>query len=160
MQQRGQTTTFQTRLEISVQSAAGLNDIQIALVVGFCVDRPQVATTMAKARTPRLHIADGTSGYWPDEYLCSFNSLALCILSIIIEILCSFNSFSSCLISFIMVSITSCIRSFSSLFFLNASLFPNLNSFVSNRLNVFRPLNIKNSLSLVVNSTTSNLSSL
>jgi Homeodomain-like domain len=37
MQQRGQTTTFQTRLEISEQSAAGLNDTQIAPVVGCSV---------------------------------------------------------------------------------------------------------------------------
>jgi transposase len=37
MRQRGQTTTFQTRLEISEQSAAGLNDTQIAAVVGCSV---------------------------------------------------------------------------------------------------------------------------
>jgi transposase-like protein len=34
MQLRGQTTTFQTRLEISEHAAAGLNDTQIAAVVG------------------------------------------------------------------------------------------------------------------------------
>src|SRR6266478_1163993 len=34
MRQRGQTTTFQTRLEISEHAAAGLNDPQIASVVG------------------------------------------------------------------------------------------------------------------------------
>jgi len=37
MRQRGQTTTFQTRLEISEQSDAGLNDTQIAAVVGCSV---------------------------------------------------------------------------------------------------------------------------
>ncbi len=34
MRQRGQTTTFQTRLEISEHAAAGLNDPQIATAVG------------------------------------------------------------------------------------------------------------------------------
>ena len=37
MQQRGQTTTFQTRLEISEYAAAGLNDAQIATAVGCSV---------------------------------------------------------------------------------------------------------------------------
>ncbi len=37
MQLRGQTTTFQTRLEISEHAAAGLNDTQIAAVVGCSV---------------------------------------------------------------------------------------------------------------------------
>ena len=37
MRQRGQTTTFQTRLEISEHAAAGLNDPQIASVVGCSV---------------------------------------------------------------------------------------------------------------------------
>src|SRR5258708_2748726 len=37
MRQRGQTTTFQTRLEISEHAAAGLNDTQIAVVVGCSV---------------------------------------------------------------------------------------------------------------------------
>ena len=34
MHLRGQTTTFQTRLEISEDSAAGLNDTKIAKAVG------------------------------------------------------------------------------------------------------------------------------
>jgi transposase len=37
MHLRGQTTTFQTRLEISEDSAAGLNDTQIAKAVGCSV---------------------------------------------------------------------------------------------------------------------------
>jgi len=37
MQLRGQTTTFQIRLEISEHAAAGLNDTQIATVVGCSV---------------------------------------------------------------------------------------------------------------------------
>src|SRR5437879_6348540 len=37
MQLRGQTTTFQTRLEISESAAAGLNDPQIARAVGCSV---------------------------------------------------------------------------------------------------------------------------
>ena len=37
MHLRGQTTTFQTRLEISEHAAAGLNDTQIATVVGCSV---------------------------------------------------------------------------------------------------------------------------
>ncbi len=37
MQLRGQTTTFQTRLEISEHAAAGLNDTQIATAVGCSV---------------------------------------------------------------------------------------------------------------------------
>src|SRR5258706_499211 len=37
MRQRGQTTTFQTRLEISEYAATGLNDTQIATVVGCSV---------------------------------------------------------------------------------------------------------------------------
>src|SRR5712691_489973 len=37
MRQRGQRTTFQTRLEICEQAAAGLNDPQIATVVGCSV---------------------------------------------------------------------------------------------------------------------------
>jgi len=37
MRLRGQTTTFQTRLEISEHAAAGLNDTQIAEVVGCSV---------------------------------------------------------------------------------------------------------------------------
>ncbi len=37
MHSRGQTTTFQTRLEISEHAAAGLNDTQIATVVGCSV---------------------------------------------------------------------------------------------------------------------------
>jgi putative transposase len=37
MRQRGQTTTFQTRLEISEHAVAGLNDTQIATVVGCSV---------------------------------------------------------------------------------------------------------------------------
>src|SRR5438876_9505796 len=37
MRQRGQTTTFQTRLEISEHAAAGLNDPQIASVLGCSV---------------------------------------------------------------------------------------------------------------------------
>src|SRR5512135_191863 len=37
MRQRGQTTTFQTRLEISEQATAGLNDTQIAAMVGCSV---------------------------------------------------------------------------------------------------------------------------
>jgi hypothetical protein len=34
----------------------------------FRVDRTQVATTSAKAWTPRLNVADGTSGHWSVEY--------------------------------------------------------------------------------------------
>ena len=37
MHQRGQTTTFQTRLEISEYAADGLNDTQIATVVGCSI---------------------------------------------------------------------------------------------------------------------------
>ncbi len=37
MRQRGQTTTFQTRLEISEYAAAGLNDAQLATAVGCSV---------------------------------------------------------------------------------------------------------------------------
>lgn len=37
MRQQGRTTTFQTRMEISEQSAAGLNDTQIAVEVGCSV---------------------------------------------------------------------------------------------------------------------------
>jgi transposase len=37
MHLRGQTTTFQTRLEISEQTAAGLNDPQIATAVGCSI---------------------------------------------------------------------------------------------------------------------------
>ncbi len=37
MQQRGQTTTFQTRLQISEYATAGLNDPQIATAVGCSV---------------------------------------------------------------------------------------------------------------------------
>jgi Helix-turn-helix domain len=37
MRQRGQTTTFQTRLEISEYATAGLNDTHIARVVGCSV---------------------------------------------------------------------------------------------------------------------------
>jgi hypothetical protein len=37
MHLRGQTTTFQTRLEISEHAAAGLNDTQIAEIVGCSV---------------------------------------------------------------------------------------------------------------------------
>jgi hypothetical protein len=37
MRQRGQWTTFQTRLEISEHAAAGLNDPQIATVVGCSI---------------------------------------------------------------------------------------------------------------------------
>ena len=37
MHLRGQTTTFQTRLEISELAAAGLNDTQIATVVGCSI---------------------------------------------------------------------------------------------------------------------------
>src|SRR2546421_4108324 len=37
MRQRGQTTTFQTRLEISEHAAAGLNDTQIAAAIGCSV---------------------------------------------------------------------------------------------------------------------------
>ena len=37
MHLRGQTTTFQTRLEMSEHAAAGLNDTQIATVVGCSV---------------------------------------------------------------------------------------------------------------------------
>ena len=37
MRQRGQTTTFQTRLEISEYATAGLNDTHIAAVVGCSV---------------------------------------------------------------------------------------------------------------------------
>ncbi len=37
MRQRGQTTSFQTRLEISEQAAAGLNDPPIATRVGCSV---------------------------------------------------------------------------------------------------------------------------
>src|SRR5215831_7255649 len=37
MRQRGQTTTFEIRLQIGEQAAAGLNDPQIAAVVGCSV---------------------------------------------------------------------------------------------------------------------------
>jgi transposase len=37
MRQRGQTTTFQTRLEISEHAAAGLNDVRIATLIGCSV---------------------------------------------------------------------------------------------------------------------------
>jgi hypothetical protein len=37
MRQRGQTTTFQTRLEISEYATTGLNDTHIAAVVGCSV---------------------------------------------------------------------------------------------------------------------------
>ena len=37
MRQRGQTTTFQTRLEISEHAAAGLNDTQIATALSCSV---------------------------------------------------------------------------------------------------------------------------
>jgi transposase len=49
MRQRGQTTTFQTRLEISEHAAAGLNDPQIASVVGCEVG------TVRKWRRRSLH---------------------------------------------------------------------------------------------------------
>jgi transposase InsO family protein len=49
MRQRGQTTTFQTRLEISEHAAAGLNDPQIASVVGCSV------WTVCKWRRRSLH---------------------------------------------------------------------------------------------------------
>src|SRR5260370_8766959 len=49
MQQRGQTTTFQIRLEIGEHAAAGLNDPQIASVVGCSV------WTVRKWRRRSLH---------------------------------------------------------------------------------------------------------
>ena len=49
MRQRGQTTTFQTRLEIGEHAAAGLNDPQIASVVGCSV------WTVRKWRRRSLH---------------------------------------------------------------------------------------------------------
>src|SRR6266571_2830145 len=49
MRQRGQTTSFQTRLEISEQAAAGLNDPQIATRVGCSV------WTVRKWRRRSLH---------------------------------------------------------------------------------------------------------
>src|SRR5260370_41418776 len=49
MRQRGQTTTFQTRLDISEHAAAGLNDPQIASVVGCSV------WTVRKWRRRSLH---------------------------------------------------------------------------------------------------------
>src|SRR5258708_14470066 len=35
----------------------------------FSVDRTQVATTIAKARTRRLNVPNGSSGHWSVEYL-------------------------------------------------------------------------------------------
>jgi hypothetical protein len=49
MRQRGQTTTFQIRLEISEHAAAGLNDSQIASVVDCSV------WTVRKWRRRSLH---------------------------------------------------------------------------------------------------------
>ena len=49
MHLRGQTTTFQTRLEISEYAAAGLNDSQIAKTVGCSV------WTVRKWRRRTLH---------------------------------------------------------------------------------------------------------
>ena len=72
MHQRGQKTTFQIRLQISEQAASGLNDSQIASAdVLLCLDGPQVATTITKAGTQQLHLADGTSSHWPGEYVSS-----------------------------------------------------------------------------------------
>src|SRR5437868_11791015 len=55
MRQRGQTTTFQTRLEISEHAAAGLNDTQIATRVGCSV------WTVWKWRRRALH--EGRVGF-------------------------------------------------------------------------------------------------
>ncbi len=52
---RGQTTTFQTRLEISEHATAGLNDTQIATVVGCSV------WTVRKCR--RRSIPQGRVGF-------------------------------------------------------------------------------------------------
>ncbi len=49
MQLRGQTTTFQTRLEISELATAGLNDTQIAAAMGCSV------WTVRKWRRRALH---------------------------------------------------------------------------------------------------------
>ena len=60
------------RLEISEYAAAGWNDTQIAMAIGCSVwIESLVATTMAKARARRLHLADGPPCHWPGEYLSS-----------------------------------------------------------------------------------------
>ena len=65
MHLRGQTTTFQTRLEISEDSAAGLNDTQIAKAVGCSV------WTVRKWR--RRSIQQGRVGFTSqmDQYMAA-----------------------------------------------------------------------------------------
>jgi len=72
MQLRGQTTTFQTRLEISELAEAWLErhtNCRSSRVLR--VDCTQVATTSTKARTRRLHLIHGPSRHWSGQYLSS-----------------------------------------------------------------------------------------
>ena len=70
MRQRGQTTSFQTRLEMSEQAEARLerptNRNQRRLL---SLDCAEVATTIAPSGTCRLHLSDGTACHWSCEYL-------------------------------------------------------------------------------------------
>ena len=68
MRQRGQTTTFQTRLEISEYTMAGLNDTHIADVVGCSVWTVRKWRRRAlQPGTRWLSFADGPSCDWHDE---------------------------------------------------------------------------------------------
>jgi len=70
MHLRGQTTTVQTRLEKS-RACRCWSERHPHCSEGWLLrlDGSQMATTMAKARARRLHLTDGSSSHWPDEYL-------------------------------------------------------------------------------------------
>ena len=70
MHSRGQTTTFQTRLEISEHAEARVEQHTHRNGRGVLnLDRTQVATTLHSPGTSWLNISSGPSGHWSTEYL-------------------------------------------------------------------------------------------
>ena len=106
MRLRGQTTTFQTRLEISEHAAAGLNDPQIAKAVGCSVwtvrkwrrrsihqgrvgftsqmGRPAtgpLSTFPNELKETILHLRKLHPGWGPDTLLVALKTDATCAIS-------------------------------------------------------------------------------
>ena len=68
MRQRGQTTTYQTRLEINEHTEARVErhtNRNGSWVLNL--DCTQMATTIAQAWTRGPNLTDGTSGHWSTE---------------------------------------------------------------------------------------------
>ena len=70
MHSRGQTTTFQTRLEISEYAEARVaRHLHRDGSRVLSLDSTEVATTITQTRAHRLNLPDGTPCHWPGEYL-------------------------------------------------------------------------------------------